>query len=218
MSGVALYDSDAGVLRAHVLEYLKPLPNFAPGTPIPMQGTTAGLAFTTGQPVFVDKPDLERFTAQYTREALETGVRSGGSIPLIAHGRKLGTLGIASQESAFSEEDEECYQARPHLMRRCPIGCSADVDKSGASLRNDSARHNAQGGWRGDALSKLACAGRLCGAVGRDQCVALPQAARVSSPLCELCGLASLREPVLADERLRITQRRQDAKFAKGQA
>jgi hypothetical protein len=26
--------------------------------------------------------------------------------------------------------------------------------------------------------------------------VALPQAARVSSPLCELCGLAYLREPV----------------------
>lgn len=108
MSGVALYDSDAGELRAHVLEYVKPLPNFAPGTPIPMEGTTAGLAFTTGQPVFVDKPDPERFSAQYTREALVTGVRSGGSIPLIAHGRKLGTLGIASmQESAFSEEDKE---------------------------------------------------------------------------------------------------------------
>src|SRR5262245_65894063 len=73
MSGVALYDSDAGELRAHVLEYVKPLPNFAPGTPIPMEGTTAGLAFTTGHPVFVDKPDPERFSAQYTREALVTG-------------------------------------------------------------------------------------------------------------------------------------------------
>jgi formate hydrogenlyase transcriptional activator len=108
MSGISLYDSAAGVLRAHVLEYHDALPNFARGTPIPMEGSPAGLAFTTGQPVFVDRPDLERFYSDYSRKAFETGVRSGGSIPLIAHGRKLGTLGIASmRDNAFSKEDIE---------------------------------------------------------------------------------------------------------------
>jgi formate hydrogenlyase transcriptional activator len=73
-----------------------------------MEGSPAGLAFTTGQPVFVDRPDLERFYSDYSRKAFETGVRSGSSIPLIAHGRKLGTLGMASmQDNAFSKEDIE---------------------------------------------------------------------------------------------------------------
>src|SRR5215471_4777174 len=108
ISGISLYDPDAGVLRAHVLEYQEALPNFARGNPIPMEGTTGGLAFTTGEPVFVDKPDLERFNSEYARKTFETGVKSGGSIPLVAHGRKLGTLGIASmREGAFSQEDIE---------------------------------------------------------------------------------------------------------------
>src|SRR5215471_12165995 len=108
ISGISLYDSEAGVLRAHVLEYPDDLPIFARGTPIPMEGSPAGLAFTTGQPVFIDKPEPERFYSDYSRRALETGVRSGGSIPLIAHERTLGTLGIASmRDNAFSKEDIE---------------------------------------------------------------------------------------------------------------
>ncbi|MEK6324754.1 MAG: biotin/lipoyl-binding protein [Acidobacteriota bacterium] len=63
VSGIGLYDPEAGELRAHVLEHPGDLPAFARGTPIPMEGTTGGVAFTTGQPVFVEdmmKPTKRR--------------------------------------------------------------------------------------------------------------------------------------------------------------
>ena len=108
VSGIGLYDTEAGELRAHVLEYPDELPAFARGTPIPMKGTTGGEAFSTGKPVFVSKPDPERFHADYAKRTLDAGIRSGGSIPLIAHGRKLGVLGVASmREDAFTEDDIE---------------------------------------------------------------------------------------------------------------
>ena len=108
VSGIGLYDAESGQLRSHVLEYPVDLPNFARGTPIPMEGTTGGVAFTTGRPVFVDKPDFERFNSDYAMKTYEAGFRSGGSIPLIAHGRRLGVLGVASRnENAFSQDDVE---------------------------------------------------------------------------------------------------------------
>src|SRR5262249_30386068 len=66
------------------------------------------LAFTTGQPVFVDKPDPERFNSHYARRIYEDGYRSGASIPLIAQGRKLGVLGVASKrENSLSDDEKE---------------------------------------------------------------------------------------------------------------
>src|SRR6185369_11973243 len=96
ISGIGLYDAESGELRAHVLEYPQALPNFARGTVIPLEGTTGGLEFTTGVPVFIDRHDPERFYADYSKKIEATGIKSGGSIPLIAHGRKLGVLGVAS--------------------------------------------------------------------------------------------------------------------------
>src|SRR5262245_10833874 len=108
LSGVGLYDEESGQLRAHILEYKDEIPVFARGTQIPFEGTTGGVAFTTGKPVFVSKPDLERFNADYSLKTFALGIQSGGSIPLIAHGRKLGVLGVASfHENAFSENDIE---------------------------------------------------------------------------------------------------------------
>jgi formate hydrogenlyase transcriptional activator len=108
VSGLGLYDSETGQLRAQVLEYPGDMPFFAPGAPIPMEGTTGGEAFTTGQPVFFSQPDLERFNSDYFIKGYEAGIRSGGNIPLIAHGRKLGVLGVAAmRENAFSKDDIE---------------------------------------------------------------------------------------------------------------
>src|SRR4029434_541004 len=56
MSGISLYDSAAGVLRAHVLEYHDALPNFARGTPIPMDCSPAGLALSACQAVRAEQP------------------------------------------------------------------------------------------------------------------------------------------------------------------
>jgi formate hydrogenlyase transcriptional activator len=77
------------------------------GGPIPPSGTTGGEAFATGKPVFVNESNLERFMqSEYFRKGWDAGLRSGGNVPLIAHGRTLGVMGLASfRENAFTDDD-----------------------------------------------------------------------------------------------------------------
>ena len=108
ISAIGLYDPAIGQLRPHALEYPDDLPFIGRGAPIPMEGTTAGVAFTSGQPVFINEPDFEKFNSDFSKKIQAAGFNSGGSIPLTAHGRKLGVLSIASRNrNAFSEDDIE---------------------------------------------------------------------------------------------------------------
>src|SRR5262249_54137811 len=59
--GVGLYDQKSDQLIAFSTQFPPGHPFREKGVQIPFEGTTGGLAFTTGQPVFVDKPDPERF-------------------------------------------------------------------------------------------------------------------------------------------------------------
>src|SRR5262245_14532359 len=107
-AGVGLYDQKSGQLIAFSTQFPPGHPFRDKGVVIPFEGTPGGLAFTTGQPVFLDKPDPERFNSHYARRILEDGYRSGGSIPLIAQGRKLGVLGVASKrENSLSDDEKE---------------------------------------------------------------------------------------------------------------
>jgi formate hydrogenlyase transcriptional activator len=107
-AGVGLYDQKSEQLIAFSTQFPPGHPFRDKGIVIPLEGTPGGLAFTTGQPVFVDKPDPERFHSHYSRRILEDGYRSGGSIPLIAQGRKLGVMGVASKrENSLSDDDKE---------------------------------------------------------------------------------------------------------------
>jgi formate hydrogenlyase transcriptional activator len=106
--GVGLYDQESKKLIAFSTQFPPGHPFREKGVEIPFEGTPGGLAFTTGQPVFLDKPDPERFNSYYARRIYEDGYRSGGSIPLIAQGRKLGVLGAASKrDNAFLDRDKE---------------------------------------------------------------------------------------------------------------
>jgi formate hydrogenlyase transcriptional activator len=107
-AGVGLYDQKSEQLIAFSTQFPPGHPFRDKGITIPLEGTLGGLAFTTGRPVFLDKPDPERFNSHYARRILEDGYRSGGSIPLIAQGRKLGVLGVASKrENSLSDNDSE---------------------------------------------------------------------------------------------------------------
>jgi formate hydrogenlyase transcriptional activator len=103
-AGVGLYDEESQQLLAYATE----LPD-GPGVPIPFEGTTGGLAFRSGEPVFVDEPDLIKFHSDYTRRIYEAGYLSGGSIPLIAQGRKLGVLGVASKRPHGLSDDDKRF-------------------------------------------------------------------------------------------------------------
>jgi formate hydrogenlyase transcriptional activator len=107
-AGVGLYDQKSEQLIAFSTQFPPGHPFRDKGISIPFEGTPGGLAFTTGLPVFLDKPDPERFNSHYARRILEDGYRSGGSIPLIAQGRKLGVLGVASKrENSLSDDDRK---------------------------------------------------------------------------------------------------------------
>jgi formate hydrogenlyase transcriptional activator len=78
------------------------------GTLIPLAGTIGGQAFTTGQPVFVNQNAPERAATEFDKRQVEAGIRSGGCVPLIAHDRKLGVMGVGSfREDAFSVANRE---------------------------------------------------------------------------------------------------------------
>jgi formate hydrogenlyase transcriptional activator len=106
--GVGLFDRPSGQLRVFAADYPPGHPLREEGVLIPLEGSPSGLAFTSGQPVFLDTPDLERFPSPVVKRIHEQGYQSGGSIPLIAQGRRLGVLGVASKrEAAFSAEDKD---------------------------------------------------------------------------------------------------------------
>ncbi|HKY03884.1 MAG TPA: sigma 54-interacting transcriptional regulator [Blastocatellia bacterium] len=104
--GLALYDPEIDRLRA----YSNPTDQafIDEGQPIPFEGTAPGLAFTSGEPVLLDRHKGIPLQSDFTNRFREAGFRSGGAVPLIAHGRKLGTLGFATlREAVFSDDEVE---------------------------------------------------------------------------------------------------------------
>jgi formate hydrogenlyase transcriptional activator len=104
--GLALYDPETNQLRA----YSNPTDQafIDEGLPIPFEGSAPGLAFTTGKPVLLDRYKGEPLDSEFSMRFRRAGFKSGGAVPLIAHGRKLGTLGFATlREATFSDEEVE---------------------------------------------------------------------------------------------------------------
>jgi formate hydrogenlyase transcriptional activator len=106
--GLALYDPEINQLRVYSNELAINRAFIEEGQPIPLEGSISGLTFTTGQPHLLDRFDDERFYSNFSRQFRAAGFKSGGAVPLIAHGRKLGTLGVATlRETHFSEAEVE---------------------------------------------------------------------------------------------------------------
>ena len=105
-TGLAIYDEKIGQLRINSVEATdKGL--LGEGAAIPMEGTTAGLSFTTRQIVIRDTIDFNEFHAPVFKHMVEVlGIRSVCVVPLILEERVLGVVSLTSRnESAFSKED-----------------------------------------------------------------------------------------------------------------
>jgi len=77
-----------------------------PGRKLESAGTPEGEAIATRRPVLVGSVNLQRFPSPLVQRGYARGIRSGCTVPLIAHDRALGALSVVSgREHAFTEED-----------------------------------------------------------------------------------------------------------------
>ncbi|MGC4097524.1 MAG: GAF domain-containing protein [Nitrospira sp.] len=103
-----IYDASINQLRGHSLDFPSNQEFGGIGEPIPLEGTPEGVAFTSQKPVLIKKLSLVEFPAEIVKKGAAAGIQSGCAVPLLAHGRALGTLSVVSlSENAFSEQDGE---------------------------------------------------------------------------------------------------------------
>jgi formate hydrogenlyase transcriptional activator len=79
------------------------------GDPYPIEGTVGGLAArSAGKPVYIPRPDPERFPSKLSRRVFDLGFKSVCSVSLMARGRSVGIMTLASfREDAFKPDDVE---------------------------------------------------------------------------------------------------------------
>jgi formate hydrogenlyase transcriptional activator len=111
-TGLAIYDEKSRQLRIHRVESTDTEGMLGEGETVPMEGTTAGLAFRTRQTVRRDKIDFEEFDAPIFKVMIDAlQIKSALVVPLIIEDRGIGVLSLTSRtEAAFSEEDAELLE------------------------------------------------------------------------------------------------------------
>jgi len=107
-ASLSLFDDETKQLKLHSLDFPSGNGLIKEGMEIPLEGSWSGRAYLQRQPVRLHGPDMKAFPATVARNVVAEGLRSGCSVPLIAHGCALGTLAVATtRENAFSESDEK---------------------------------------------------------------------------------------------------------------
>ena len=81
-ASLVLYDSETRQLRLHALDFSASKGLIEEGTQIPMEGTPAGLAFKSRQPVLVNQLNIGDFPSEITRRLIGEGLKSGCCFPL----------------------------------------------------------------------------------------------------------------------------------------
>jgi formate hydrogenlyase transcriptional activator len=106
---LSLYDPRSEQLRVHVLEFAEGKGLVREGIAVSVEDAPSGLALRERRPVPLTSNDIaQRFDSEYSRRLLREGIKSGCGFPLIAHGRPLGTLVMASlTEETFPRADVE---------------------------------------------------------------------------------------------------------------
>jgi formate hydrogenlyase transcriptional activator len=108
LAGFALFDHETQRLSAHALDFPRNQDFAETDDAVPLEGTPEGKAFTSRQTVLIRNLDTEDFPAEIVKRAKAAGLKSGCAVPLISHGKALGTLSVVSmQEDAFTQDDAE---------------------------------------------------------------------------------------------------------------
>jgi formate hydrogenlyase transcriptional activator len=81
------------------------------GLVVPVEGSPTGRALETRQPVLINAANVEQFGSDISRRILDEGLKGAYCLPLISHGRPIGTLVVASTtEESFPEKEAELLQ------------------------------------------------------------------------------------------------------------
>lgn len=119
-ASLSLYDPETQRLQIHALDFPVSKGLLQEGLWVPVEGTPTGRALTSRQPVFVNRHNVEQFGSDLAQRILAEGLKSACCLPLISHGRLLGTLVVASrQEENFPQKDAELLQ---HVANQIAIG------------------------------------------------------------------------------------------------
>jgi formate hydrogenlyase transcriptional activator len=118
-ASLSLYDSETQRLHIHALDFPVSKGLLQEGLSLPVEGTPTGRALTSRRPVLINRRDIEQFGSDMARRILAEGLRSAYCLPLISHGRPLGTLVVASLlEDNFPEKDAELLK---HIANQIAI-------------------------------------------------------------------------------------------------
>ncbi len=103
---LALYDPDIKKLRLRILAVPAEKEASQEEALLPLEGSPAGWAFTSREPLLLNRMETDRFTPEVMQPWIDLGVQSACWLPLTSHGRVLGTLIVASdREADFAEKD-----------------------------------------------------------------------------------------------------------------
>jgi formate hydrogenlyase transcriptional activator len=110
-ASLSLYDPETDQLQIHALDFPASKGLLQEGQSVPVADHPAGHALTSRQPVFLTRHDVEQFRSEVAQRALAEGIKSACCLPLISHGRPLGTLVVASlREEIFPQKDVDLLQ------------------------------------------------------------------------------------------------------------
>ena len=96
IASLYLSDPDKKAFRRHALVFPEGKGLIQEGLVGPIDETPAGPAFRSGKPALFDEADLQRLNSEVGRSLLAEGVKSGCCVPLLSHGKVLGTLNVGS--------------------------------------------------------------------------------------------------------------------------
>lgn len=118
-TALLLYEPDPEQFRMRALDFDLGKGLLGEGSATPVEGTPAGIAFRSRQPVYCGKAELEGFRSDVASRLLAEGVRSVFCIPLLSHDHVLGVLTISSvSERTFATADTTILEeaAKPIAM------------------------------------------------------------------------------------------------------
>jgi formate hydrogenlyase transcriptional activator len=105
-TSLALFEESTNQMRVLALDFPQGKGLIHEEMLVPLDGSIAGSAFRSRQPLILNHAAMEGFGSPTSRLFLAEGVRSTVCMPLTTHDRVLGTLSLASLRDAAFEQDD----------------------------------------------------------------------------------------------------------------